>query len=190
MRYFLPLILSLSLLGTGPVLAQVKTEVSEITGAERLVSKSMQNLVSESYPGHGSFRAEYEKPPENDPIWRLTLFGFAKAETPMTTASDVRIQVDGPKIRRMHGESKTISPRRIESRTRQLEDSILEIKEAIFTRDDFETIATAENVSAVVGSFSFELTYPLRKDLRLILDRVPEGERPQTASSDDSDSSQ
>jgi hypothetical protein len=180
MRYLLSLALSLLLLGTGPALAQIKKEVSEITGATRLVSKSMRTLVSQSYPGHGSFRAEYENPPNKAPIWTLSFFGFAKARTAMTAASTVQLQVDG----------QTITPLSVESRTREMEDSILEIKEATFTRASFEQIATAQNVTATVGSLSFEMTRPLRKDLRRILDRVPKGKGPQTASTDDSLSNQ
>lgn len=180
MRFFFALAVSLALLGTGPTLAQIKKEVSEVTGTTRLASKSMRNLVSASYPGHGSFRAAYENPPNKPAIWRLTFFGFAKQKTAMTAASTVRLQVDG----------RTIRPLQIESRTRSLDESILEIKEATFTRSDFQTIATAESVTATIGSLEFDMTRPHRKDLRLILDRVPKGEGPQTASTNDSLSSQ
>ena len=180
MRYFLALALSFALLGTGPALGQIKKEVSQITESTRLVSKSMRDLVSSSYPGHGSFRAAYENPPEKAPIWTLTFFGFAKEKTAMTVASSVRLQADG----------QTISPLDVESRTRTLDNSILEIKEATFTRADFATISTAKSVSATIGPMTFEMTRPLRKDLRLILDRVPKGEGPQTASTNDSSSSQ
>jgi len=141
MRYLLSLILSLALLGTGPVLGQIKKEVSQITESTRLVSKSMRDLVGASYPGHGSFRAAYENPPEKAPIWTLTFFGFAKEKTAMTAASSVRLQADG----------QTISPLDVESRTRTLDNSILEIKETTFTRADFATIATAKSVSATIG---------------------------------------
>jgi hypothetical protein len=181
MRYLFSLFLSLALLGTsGPVLAQIEQEVSEVTGAKRLVSNNMRNLVTQSYPGHGSFRAEYENPTEKDPIWRLSLFGFAKDTTEMSAASTLRMTVDG----------ETITPTTVESRTRKLKESILEIKDATFTRSAFQKIATGKTVKASIGPFQFGLTRPLRKDLRLILDRVPKGKGPQTASSDDSASSQ
>jgi len=180
MRSFLALAVSLVLLGTGPVLAQIKKEVSEITGSTRLVSKSMRSLVSSSYPGHASFRAEYENPPAKSPLWRLSFFGFAKQETAMTAASTLRLQVDG----------QPLSPLRVESRTRNLEDSILEIKEATVSRADFQQIATAQNVTVTIGSLTFTMTRPLRNDLRLILNRVPKGKGPQTASTNDSLSSQ
>jgi len=180
MRYLLSLVLSLALLGTGPVLGQIKKEVSQITESTRLVSKSMRDLVGASYPGHGSFRAAYENPPKKAPIWKLTFFGFAEEKTAMTAASSVRLQADG----------QTIRPLDVESRTRNLDNSILEIKETTFTRADFTTIATAKSVSATIGPMTFEMTRPLRKDLRLILDRVPKGKGPQTASTNDSLSSQ
>lgn len=182
MRYALCFVLSVALLATGgPVLAQITEEVSDITGAERLVSKDMRSLVSASYPGHGSFRAEYENPPEEAPIWQLSLFGFADATTEMATTNEVNLTVDG----------QTITPTKVESRTRDLDNSIVEIKDLTLTRSAFEQIATAKNVTVTVGSIRFEFTHPLRKDLRLILERVPKGKGPQTASSsDDSASSQ
>lgn len=184
MRYVLSFLLSIALLATsGPALAQVKKEVSDVTGAERLVSKDMRNLLSRSYPGHGSFRAEYENPPEETPVWQLSLFGFTDERTEMTATTEVTkvtLTVDG----------QTITPAQVTSRTRELENSIVEIKNMTFPRSTFEQIATAETVTATVGSIRFEFTRPLRKDLRLILDRVPKGKGPQTASSDDSASSQ
>lgn len=176
MRYALSLLLSLLLLGSTPALAQIEEKVSDVTGAERLVSQDMRELVSRSYPGHGSFRAEYEKPPEGAAIWRLSFYGFVQDTTQMTAATEVRLTVDG----------QSITPERVVSKTRDLEKSILEIKEATFTRSAFEQIATAQEVTATIGSFQFDFTRPLRKDLRLILDRVPEGQGPETASSDES----
>jgi hypothetical protein len=176
MRYVLSLILSLALLGAGPALAQIKEEVSDVTGAKRLVSKEMRSLVSASYPGHGSFRAEYENPPEKDAVWRLSFYGFAQDTTAMTAATEVRLTADG----------QTITPTRVVSQTRNMGSSILEIKHTTLPRSAFERIATAAEVTASVGAIQFEFTRPLRKDLRLILNRVPKGEGPQTASSDES----
>ncbi len=176
MRYALSLLLSLLLLGGAPILAQIEEKVSNVTGAERLVSTDMRSLMSSSYPGHGSFQAEYENPPEEAPIWRVSFYGFAQEKTQMTASNDLRLTVDG----------QSITPTRLVSKTRTLETSILEIKEATFTRSAFEQIARAQDVIATIGSYQFEFTRPLRKDLRLILDRVPKEEGPQTASSDDS----
>jgi hypothetical protein len=176
MRYLLSLVLSLALLGSGPSLAQITEEVSDVTGAKRLMSNEMRSLVTNSYPGHGSFRAEYENPPENDPVWRLSFYGFAQDTTAMTAATNVRLTADG----------QTITPQRVVSKTRNLDDSILEIKHTTFTRSAFERIATAAEVTASIGPIQFEFTRPLREDLRLILNRVPEGQGPQTASSDES----
>lgn len=176
MRYVLSLLLSLALLAGGPVLAQIEREVSDITGAERLVSQEMRSLVSSSYPGHASFQAEYENPPEKDAIWQLSLYGFAQDTTAMTAATEIRLTADG----------QTLSPTRVVSKTRNLENTILEIKEVILTRSAFDQIATAGEVTATISSFQFEFTRPLRKDLRRILDRVPKDQGPQTASSDDS----
>jgi hypothetical protein len=181
MRYALFLLLSLALFSsTGTARAQIQKNVSKISGAERWVSKSMHPLVTRNYPGHGSFRAEYVDHPENGSVWRLSFFGFAKDTTKMATTTDVRMQVDG----------ETIAPLRVTSKVRPLDDSILEVKEATFSRADFRKIATAADVTGFIGKARFEFTRPLRKDLRLILDRVPNDEGPQTASTVESDSTQ
>ena len=176
MRHALSLLLSVLLLSSAPALAQIEEKVSDVTGGERLVSQGMRKLVSSSYPGHASFQAEYEKPPEEPPIWRLSVYGFAQDTTRMTATTGVQLVADG----------QPITPERVVSKTRNLDSSILEIKELILTRSMFRNVATAQEVTATIGSYQFGFTRPLRKDLRLILDRVPEGQGPQTASSDDS----
>ena len=178
MRYLLSVLLTLTLLGAGSLHAQIQKKVSDITGATRLVSQDMRSLVAPKYPGHASFRAEYENPPKQDSVWRLSFFGFAQDTTEMSAATDVQMVADG----------KTISPSNVVSKTRKLDNSILEIKHAAFTRSAFQDLATANKVRATIGPAQFKLTHPLRKDLRLILERVPKGKGPQTASTDESES--
>lgn len=159
MRLVCAVALALALLTPAPAWAQLSKETSEVTNATRLVSADMRPLVTESYPGHASFRAEYEMT-STDTTWGLSFYGFAKQSTDMSTATEVQMQVDG----------QPISARSVQSDTRSLDGSILEITHATFDRSSYERMATADRVGAVIGSYRFTLTRPVRKDLRLILD--------------------
>lgn len=175
MRYLCTVLVASFLLAPDLGLAQLKTEVSELTNTKRLVSNDMRPLVTQSYPGHASFRAECERPAEGSATWKLSFYGFADAPTSMNEATSVRLQVDG----------QPVTATRVTSKTRSLDDSIVEIKHAIFTRSAYEQIATADDVIVSIGSARFELTRPLREDLRLLLDRVPAESNRQTAASDE-----
>lgn len=179
MRYLLSVLVFGLLLAPFLGRAQITKKVSEVTNTERFVSDDMRPLITESYPGHASFRAEYERPADGAPSWILSFYGFAEEPTAMNEATRLRAQVDG----------QSITPTQLTSKVRRLDDSIIEIKHATFTRSDFQKIATAEDVSVSIGSARFELTRPLREDLRLILDRIPAKATPQTASSDPDSSS-
>jgi hypothetical protein len=161
------------LLVSGYTHAQVTKDVSEVTGVTRIESESMRSLYDEQYAGdHASFRAEYVHDPDEGAAWVLSFYGFTEDTTQVSRVNEFVVRADGASLR----------PLRLESKTRRLDDALLEIKRAAFTRADFERIATAQTVSVTMGAVSFRMTRPLRKDLRLILDRVPEGEGPQTAS--------
>lgn len=167
--------LLLPLLGTGPAAtAQIKTEVSDVTEMKRLVSEEMRTLVNETYGGsYATFRAEYKRTPDGEVSWTVSLYGFAEDRTALSTATTVRVQADG----------QSIEPINVESSTRRVDNSLLEIKRAAFTRPAFEQIATASSVTFSAGPTSFEATRPSRKDLRIILEQVPR-EGPQTANSE------
>jgi hypothetical protein len=134
----------------------------------------MRNLTVRQYPGHASFRAEYERHPEEEKTWRLSFYGFAKDTTAMSRATSVRLQADGIPL----------TPTLVESKTRQLDTSVLEIKQVEFTSSAFRKIATAQSVTVSIGSARFELNRHFRKDMRLILERVSPGQGPPTASTD------
>jgi len=181
MRYAISLILAFALLGSGSIsFAQVKKEVSDITGVERLESEEMRSLYDEKYSGsHASFRAEYKNDPNDGASWLLTIYGFTDDTTSVTRSTDLLVTADG----------KQLQPLRLESKTRTVDGSLLEVKTAAFTRSTFEQIATAQKVTFSIGSAQFVAIHPRRKDMRLILDRVPSERGPQTASSSDSSDS-
>lgn len=164
MRTLLSVAVVLFLLAPSSVLGQIEKKVSSVDESVRLVSTDMRPLVTATYPGHASYRAEYEKPPEGEATWRLSFYGFTDDTTSMNAASEVRFQVDG----------QPVSPMEVASRTRSLNDQLVEIKRIDFSRSTFKQVATAEEVMASIGSFEFELTNPSRKDLRLIFERVPD----------------
>lgn len=164
MRTILCLAIVLLLLVPSSVQGQIEKKVSPVNESVRLVSQDMRILVTDAYPGHASFRAEYEKPPGASPTWRLSFYGFTDDTTSLHGASTVRLRVDG----------QPVSPLEVRTDTRALDDQLLEIKRLDLSRSNFQKIATADEVHATIGSFDFELTGPSRKDLRLILERVPE----------------
>lgn len=174
MRFVFSLFLVGVLLGTGSVHAQVKQEVSDVTGVERIESENMRSLYDKRYAGdHASFRAEYVNDPDDGASWALTIYGFADDTTQVSRTNQLLVQADGQQI----------EPLRTESKTRTVNDALIEIKRAVFTRSGFEQIGRAQNVTLSIGSAEFMAVRPRREDLRLILDRVPLPEGPQTATS-------
>ncbi len=179
MRYVLSLLLVGAIFGTGYSFAQVKSEVSEVTGVKRIESESMRSLHSDTYTGsHASFRAEYVNDPENGTSWIMSFYGFTKETTQISQTNQFIVTADGQQFR----------PNRLESKTRNVSNNLMEVKRAFFSRSAFETIANAQKVTISIGSAQFSAIRPRRNDMRLILDQVPEQKGPQTASNDSSDS--
>lgn len=174
MRYLLTTLLAgVLLLGTGFTKAQVTKNVSEVTGVERLESESMRPLHDENYAGnYASFRAEYVNDPDEGPSWVFVFYGFTEDTTQVSRTNQMLVQADG----------RQLEPVRLASKTRAVNEKLIEIKQAVFTRADFEALATARTVTLSLGPAQFTAIHPRRKDLRLILDRVPGREAPQTAS--------
>jgi len=174
----------LSLLLVGPLLlvsdythAQITKDVSEVTGVTRLESESMRSLYDKTYAGnHASFRAEYVNDPDDNRSWALSFYGFTDDTTQVSRVNQFIVQADGTRL----------EPIRLESKTRPLDNALLEIKRAVFTRSGFEEIATAQSVTISIGPAQFTAIHPRRKDMRLILDRVPANNAPRTASTDSS----
>ncbi len=177
MRYILCALLVGTLLGTGFAHAQVKKEVSDITGVERITSENMRSLHEDPYAGdHASLRAEYVNDPDDGASWILAVYGFATDSTQVSRSNQFVVQADGQQL----------EPTRLESKTRTVNGTLMEIKRAVFTRSGFEQIARAQTVTISIGSANFLSVRPRREDLRLILNRVP-AKGPQTATSGSSD---
>lgn len=179
MRYFVSLVLVGILFGTSLTFAQIKEEVSEITGVKRVESEDMNQLYAEEYGGsHATLRAEYVDDPNDGTSWVLSFYGFADNATEVSETNQFRVLADGQQF----------EPLRLESRTREVNNSLIEVKRAAFTRSAFEGIAEAKDVTISIGSTEFLAIRPRREDMRLILDRVPAEEVPSTASNDSSES--
>jgi hypothetical protein len=165
------------LLAGGPTHAQITKEVSDVTGVTRLESTSMRSLYDKKYAGdHASFQAAYVNNPDDGRSWVLSFYGFTDDTTQVSRTNQFVVEADGARI----------EPIRLTSKTRSLDDVLLEIKRAVFTRSGFETIATARTVRVRVGPAHFVAVHPRRKDMRLILDRVST-KNPPTASSESTD---
>lgn len=176
MRYLISFLLAGILLGTSAAFAQITTETSEVTGIERIESEGMRSLTVNNYEGsHASFRAAYVNDPNEGISWVLSFYGFTEEKTQVSSTNKLYVQADGQRL----------EPVRLESKTRNLDGSLIEIKRATLPRSAFELIATASDVTISVGSAQFSAIKPRREDLRLILDKVGgSAGPPQTASSD------
>lgn len=179
LRSLLSFFLVTALFAPGLAFAQVESEVSEVTGVKRITSKSMRSLHDEQYGGsHASFRAEYVNDPDNGTSWILSFYGFTNEKTQVSSTNQFLVQADGQQF----------EPTRLESKTRQVNNSLIEVKRATFSRSTYEKIAEAQMVNISIGSAQFSAIKPRRNDMRLILNRVPNSNSPRTASNDSSNS--
>lgn len=179
MRYLVSLLLAVALLGTSVASAQITTDVSDVTDIKRIESDGMRSLTVNNYEGsHASFRVAYVNDPNQGISWVLSFYGFTDEKTQVSGTNTFRIQADGQQL----------EPIRLESKTRSLDGSLIEIKRATLPRSAFELIATASDVSISVGGAQFSAIKPRRQDMRLILDKVGGSAGPrQTASTDSAD---
>ena len=142
---------------------EVTDQVRDATGVRRIASADLRPLPGGSYPGsHAAFRAVYERNSEDGAIWSLTVFGYTADTTAMSRANTVRLRAD----------TISIEPRRIESKVRRLNDSLVEITQITLSRPAFATVARADRVVLSIGPAEFSMSRVLRTDLRLILNRV------------------
>ena len=175
MRWFWLFFLSLAIGFTSPAAAQIKDEVSDITGDRRVMSKKLSDIAIQTYPGNDAgMMAKYEADPETgEESWSLAFYGFADATTSMTAVDQLTILAGGQQVQALQ----------VETKTRQLDDgTVVEIKEATFTRGIFETIANASSMTITIGTARFTANKRARKDMRLILDQVPPADARPTAS--------
>lgn len=142
---------------------EVTDRVSDATGVRRIASADLRPLPSSSYPGeHATFRAVYEKDPNDGETWSLTIFGYASDTTGLGRASTAQLQVDGT----------AVEPLRVESKTRRLDASLIEIKQIVLRKSAFAQIAEADSATVSIGPARFPMSRVLRTDLRLIRDRA------------------
>jgi hypothetical protein len=142
---------------------EVSERVSDVTGVRQITSADLRPLPGGSYSGsHAAFRAVYEKPPDEDASWTLTVFGYASDTTALSRTRTVRLRAD----------ASSIEPRRIETKVRPLDASRVEIVQIGLSRSAFASVAHAKRVVLSIGPAQFSMSHVLRTDLRLILDHV------------------
>lgn len=176
MRLFFSLPLALLLLlpplATGQTF-QVATSIDSLTGVRRIASTDLRPLPTRSYAGsHAAFRAVYENDPDEGDRWELVLFGYASDTTDVSQATQVRLRTD----------STQLAPNRIVSRSRAMQETLLEVNRLVLTRDQFEQVARTDSLTIAIGTARFDVSHVLRTDMRLILDRVSSAPPPQRAS--------
>lgn len=170
----LPLLPLLAFLLSSSAVAQVKDEVSDVTGVHRIVSEELRDIAIDTYAGNdAALAAEYESDPDESEstTWVMAFYGFAESPTGMATASQVSLLVDG----------RPVQPLRVEGRVRRLDGSVVEIKKAYFTRPVYDRIGRASEVTATIGTATFEVSKSARQDMRIILDKVPSDAKRPTA---------
>lgn len=154
--------------------AQITEETSDITGEYRVSSEEMNDLWIDTYAGnYGAYMARYVSDSTTDTEqWMITLYGFADDETGMARVDNVYLQVDG----------RQFQPLEVTTRTRQLDNEIMEVVETNYTASIFTRIANASDVRVDVGDAAFQLRN--REDMRMIVQTVSSPSS-QTASSGD-----
>jgi len=159
-----------------PVAAQVTDEVSDITGVRRVASDEIQDIQINTYKGNDAgVRASCELDSEaGEEQWTVALYAFADATTSVSAAQQMQFEVDGA----------LVQPLRVESRTRQMSGTTLEVKTAYFSRSIFAQIANAEMVTMQAGAASFELSPNAQNDMKKILEIIPPADARRTASND------
>jgi hypothetical protein len=151
---------------------EVTDRVRDATGVRRIASADLRPLPGDSYPGsHAAFRAVYESDSGDDATWSLTVFGYTADTTTMSRANTVRFRTD----------TTSVEPRRVESKVRRLDASLVEITQIVLSKPAFATVARADRVVLSVGPAAFPMSRVLRTDLRLILDRVAGPDSPQAS---------
>lgn len=163
---------------------QIATTVDSVTGVRRIASDDLRPLPTRSYAGsHAAFRAVYEFTSNAEPRWELVLFGYASDTTDVSRATKVHLRTD----------SAQLVPNRIVSRSRAMQETLLEVKRLFLTREQFEQVAQTDSLTITIGAARFDVSHVLRTDMRLILDRVssspPRRRATEAEPSDDTSSS-
>ncbi|PSQ96720.1 MAG: hypothetical protein BRD55_05445 [Bacteroidetes bacterium SW_9_63_38] len=173
MRYLTSLVLAFALLAGSASVAQITTETSGLTDVKRIESESMRSLNVKSYSGSSaSYRAAYINDPNDGISWVISFYGYTKEKTQVSSSNQFRVVADG----------EPYEPVRLESKSRSIDGTLLEIKRATFPRAAFEKIAHAGTVTFSIGGAQFEAIPPQRRDMRQVLEKVPSNATPQTAS--------
>lgn len=153
----------------------------EATGTRQIASQELRDLAAMSFSGERAglesrFIARAEG---GEREWILAFYGFADDSMGLAEAEEVNLQAD----------RQSIDPLQVEETTRQLNGgTTVEIKRLFFSRSDFETLANALSVTAVIGSARFSVGWNARADMRLLLNEVAEGLSEPVTSREDSSS--
>jgi len=148
--------------GGAPAAAQVEHTTSDITGAERVASTTLQDTEVLRYAGTDiAYKAEYTYQPDTaTEAWKLVFYGFTPEPTGLTGVERILVWVNDQRLRIQD----------LTSRTQRLDGEVLEIKSATLSRSVFQRMATAETVQVTIGPVEFDMSYANRADMREVIE--------------------
>lgn len=142
--------------------AQVEHTTSDITGAERVASTTLQDTDVIRYAGTDiAYKAEYTYQPDTaTEAWTLAFYGFTPEPTGLTGADRVLVWINNQRLQVQD----------LTSRTQRLDGELLEVKSATLSESIFQRMATAETVQVTVGPVEFDMSYANRADMREVVE--------------------
>ena len=162
------LVVTLALWMTTSVQAQVTDSVDVFTGDHYIHSDSMRSLMVERFEGYDiGMKAVYEKRVRAGTRWSVALYAYSARGTTLRDARDMFFVADGERVRPYDTE------RDIYRERRGAHTILVEKQLGLFKRSAYETLAAADSVRVKVGSAIFTLPKASRRDMQLILERVP-----------------
>lgn len=159
-------------------LAHDVTETVQPNGMRILKSSTALPVFATSYTGRGAgVTAAYRKKKTRGDSWTLSLHGTPtstdRSETDRSEEATAANGLGEEYPMRLEVDGTFVQPLQVTTDTRRLGNGhIQDVKTGHFTRPFFEQIAQAQTVVVTVGAATFTLPYPVRRDLRLILDAV------------------
>lgn len=151
-----------------PAQAQIKDSVDVFTGDHFIHSDSLRTVSIERFDGYGAeIEARYTKRFRAGTRWTLSLYAYSARGTSLRDARQMYFVADGERVRPYDTE------RDIYRERRGRYTILVEKQTGLFKRSAYELLAAADSVRVKVGDAIFALPDAARRDMGLILDRVP-----------------
>ncbi len=159
---------AVTLLMAAPAHAQVADSVDVFTGDHYIHSDSLRELLAERFDGYyAGMKAVYTKRPRAGTRWSIALYAYSERGTSLRDAREMFFVADGERVRPYDVE------RDIYREKHGVHTVLVEKQTGLFKRSVYETLAKADEVRVKVGEAIFTLPKESRRDMQLILERVP-----------------